>query len=148
MVFRNLKLTYFIVFALLVSFLLPTAITGHVFTKSEKESQLAQLNKTHKQMLDVLSAGMKTPLWEMRKDSALEVAMPIINDKRVVLLRIYDSDHETIFYEYINEDGRLEGENLTGKRDIKNQDVVIGEVELVISTENMRKALQNSINTF
>jgi len=114
--------------------------------ESEKREQQNQLESFHKSMLELLTATMKTPLWEMRRDSATEVAAPIIKDQRVLNITVYDAENDSIFYRY-DKGVADEVKVYTLKSPILNQDRTIGEVSLSISPKEMEEKINKSLTT-
>jgi len=144
---KNIKLSYFVIFVLLLSLLVPTFITGYIVIDGEKKRLKEELAQYHNQMADLLVAGIQTPLWEVRPDGAKELATPLIEDSRIVKIVVIDNDNNTIFYKYERgekEDGYLS----TISKNITYKNKVIGSVELTVSSKELQERLRETINMF
>ncbi|MFP4486872.1 MAG: HAMP domain-containing protein, partial [Campylobacterales bacterium] len=143
---KNLNLTPFVASILFIALLLPTLISSFILIEQEKQRQLHEIKRFKNGVSKLLASSLSVPLWEFRKDSAIKAIEPILNDKRLVFVKVVDTQTGELFIDIKN--NTVAGKTLTHTEDIYNDKVKIGELTIGISDFAMQENLQETINGY
>ncbi|MFP4333225.1 MAG: hypothetical protein ACLFQJ_07975, partial [Campylobacterales bacterium] len=108
---KNLNLTPFVASILFIALLLPTLISSFILIEQEKQRQLHEISRFKNGVSKLLASSLSVPLWEFRKDSAIKAIEPILNDKRLVFVKVVDTQTGELFIDIKN--NTVAGKTLT-----------------------------------
>ncbi len=143
----NTKLTYAILFGILIGLFIPVTVSGYIIIQSEIQSLKKEIEHFKESTAKIIADSIKSSMWDVRVDVAKEILGSIANDKRVVSVSIFDRASNTIFLEF-HDEARSVGNILATTMPIINEGINIGDVTLRVSDSMHQKELESQIKAY
>ncbi len=137
----NLNLPGFVAVILFVALLIPSMIAGYILIDRAKGAQAKEQERFSTRMSSLLASSLSTPLWELRKESAMDAIKPILQDERVISITVTDALSGETFLE-LHPHKHTAGNLHTITKEITNNDSVIGTLKLKFTDAQMKQHLQ------
>ncbi|MGM0623544.1 MAG: PAS domain-containing protein, partial [Campylobacterota bacterium] len=137
---KDTNLTVFVFVLLVFVLLIPGIITASIILSNTKENMQNDLTNFHKRVNKILASSLSTPLWEFRNDIAQKVITPIQDDKRVVSIKVTDTQTDQTFLH--TKPKKIAGNHNALTQKIFHQEIEIGKVTLVVTDYYMHQTLQ------
>jgi diguanylate cyclase (GGDEF)-like protein/PAS domain S-box-containing protein len=135
----SLRIVFLI--AVLLGVLIPATLIGALTLNLQRETATSELATDQRRLLDIVSLGMQEPLWNLSRQSGAPLIESVMDDPRVVSIRVTDTQSNTVFLSALRSDRRIGAVSVVQKAVIYRGEE-IGLVTVVFDTEHLTNRLK------
>ncbi|MBV8649011.1 EAL domain-containing protein [Paludibacterium sp.] len=130
--------------AVLLGVLIPVVLIGALTLNLQRETATAALATDERRVLDILALGMQEPLWNLSRQSGAPLIESVMDDPRVVSIRVTDTQSNTVFLSSMRSDRAIGSVSVLQKPVIYRGEE-IGLVTIVFDTEHLANQLKSDL---
>ena len=130
--------------AVLLGVLIPATLIGTLTFSMQRASITADTATDQKRLLDIVSLGMQEPLWNLSRQEGVPLVESVMDDPRVVSLRVTDTQSNTVFLSALRSERRVGSISLIQKPVIYRGEE-IGLVTIEFDTEHLANRLRDEL---
>jgi diguanylate cyclase (GGDEF)-like protein/PAS domain S-box-containing protein len=130
--------------AVALGVLIPSALIGTLTFSLQRDSLSAQAETAEKRLLDMVALGMQEPLWNLSRQEGQPLLQSVMDDSRVISLRVTDTQSNTVFLSALRAERRQGGVSIVQKPVVYRGEE-IGRVTIVFDTEHLNRALRQDL---
>ena len=139
----GLSLRAVFLIAVVLGLLIPASIISYLSFNIQRDALTAQLETDQKRLLDIVALGMQEPLWNLSRQAGNPLIASVMEDARVVSIRVTDTQSNQIFLSSVRAE-RIGSVSFVEKPVIYRGEE-IGQVTLEFDNEHLAIALNNQI---
>ncbi|RQO76204.1 sensor domain-containing diguanylate cyclase [Aquitalea sp. FJL05] len=140
----SLSLRTVFMIAVVLGLLIPASIISYLSINIQRDNLTAQLETDEKRLLDIVALGMQEPLWNLSRQAGSPLISSVMEDARVVSIRVTDTQSNQVFLSALRSERRVGGVSFVQKPVIYRGEE-IGQVTLEFDTEHLANALHNQV---
>lgn len=140
----GLSLRAVFLIAVVLGLLIPASIISYLSFNIQRDALTAQLETDQKRLLDIVALGMQEPLWNLSRQAGNPLIASVMEDARVVSIRVTDTQSNQIFLSSVRAERRIGSVSFVEKPVIYRGEE-IGQVTLEFDNEHLAIALNNQI---
>ena len=130
--------------AILLGVSIPAGLMGALTLNLQRQAISTGLHQDQKRMLDILALGLQEPLWNLSRSAGRPLIESVMDDPRVVAIRVVDTQTGSVFLSEIRNDRRI-GSVEVGVKPIIYRGEEIGQVSIEFDTANLALALSSGL---
>ncbi|BEV73662.1 hypothetical protein THUN1379_31440 [Paludibacterium sp. THUN1379] len=130
--------------AVLLGVLIPATLMGALTLNLQRETVTSDLSSDQKRVLDILALGMQEPLWNLSRQSGAPLIESVMDDQRVVSIRVTDTQSNTVFLSALRSERRIGSVSILQKPVIYRGEE-IGQVTIEFDTEHLANRLKSDL---
>ncbi len=136
----SLRMVFLI--AIVLGLLIPASLISAVGYNLQRENMTAQLETDQKRLLDIVTLGMQEPLWNLSRQAGGPLMASVMEDRRVISIRVTDTQTNTLFLSSIRSERRI-GSVAFMQKPVIYRGEEIGLVTIEFDTEHLSIELRN-----
>jgi diguanylate cyclase (GGDEF)-like protein/PAS domain S-box-containing protein len=140
----RLSLRAVFLIAVVLGLLIPAFLITTLDFSLERQRLTTQLDTDQKRLLDIVALGMQEPLWNLSRQAGSPLLESVMEDPRVISLRVTDTQSNTIFLSGLHAERRT-GAVSTVQKPVIYRGEEIGRVIIEFDTEHLANALRSQI---
>ncbi|SME99631.1 EAL domain-containing protein [Pseudogulbenkiania subflava] len=130
--------------AVILGLLIPASIITVLGFGLQRDSMVAQLETDQRRLLDIVALGMQEPLWNLSRQAGSPLIASVMEDSRVISVRVTDTQSNTVFLYALRSERRIGGVSFVQKPVIYRGEE-IGQVTIEFDTEHLTIAQSNQL---
>ncbi|TDR82673.1 EAL domain-containing protein [Paludibacterium purpuratum] len=130
--------------AVLLGVLIPAMLSGALTLNLQREAATTDLSTDQRRVLDILALGMQEPLWNLSRQSGAPLIESVMDDPRVVSIRVTDTQSNTVFLSALRSERRIGSVSVLQKPVIYRGEE-IGQVTIEFDTEHLANQLKSDL---
>ncbi|KZE32649.1 PAS domain S-box-containing protein/diguanylate cyclase (GGDEF)-like protein [Crenobacter luteus] len=145
---RRLTLRQMFLIAVVLGLLIPALLITLVGFSEQRDRLTQRLETDQRRLLDIVALGMQEPLWNLSRQAGSPLLASVMDDARVIAIRVTDTQSNTVFLSSLRSERRLGGVAFVQKP-VLYRGEEIGQVSIEFDTEHLaielNKQLKNLI---
>ncbi|MBX9298172.1 EAL domain-containing protein [Chromobacterium piscinae] len=130
--------------AVILGLLIPASIISYLSFNIQKDNLTTQLETDQRRLLDIVALGMQEPLWNLSRQAGNPLIASVMEDPRVISIRVTDTQSNQIFLSAVRSERRIGSVSYVEKPVIYRGEA-IGQVTMEFDNENLAIALSNQV---
>lgn len=130
--------------AVLLGVLIPASLIGTLNFGLQRETINAELETDQKRLLDIVALGMQEPLWNLSRQAGGPLVESVMDDPRVVSIRVTDTQSNTVFLSALRSERRIGSVSIV-KKPVIYRGEEIGQVMIEFDTEHLVNKLKSDL---
>src|SRR5574343_417304 len=130
--------------ALVLGLLIPAVIITVLSFNLQRERMENQLAVDQKRLLDIVALGMQEPLWNLSRQAGAPLVSSVMDDQRVISIRVSDTQSNTVFLSTLRSERRI-GSVAFVQKDVVYRGEAIGQVSIEFDTEHLAIDQRNQL---
>ena len=130
--------------ALVLGLLIPAVIITVLSFNLQRERMENQLAVDQKRLLDIVALGMQEPLWNLSRQAGAPLVSSVMDDPRVISIRVSDTQSNTVFLSTLRSERRI-GSVAFVQKDVVYRGEAIGQVSIEFDTEHLAIDQRNQL---
>lgn len=130
--------------AVILGLLIPASIITVLGFGLQRDNMVAQLETDQRRLLDIVALGMQEPLWNLSRQAGSPLIASVMEDSRVISVRVTDTQSNTVFLYALRSERRIGGVSFVQKPVIYRGEE-IGQVTIEFDTEHLTIAQSNQL---
>ncbi|TCW33674.1 sensor domain-containing protein [Gulbenkiania mobilis] len=140
----RLSLRTVFLIAVVLGLLIPAVIISYLSFNMQRDALTAQLETDQKRLLDIVALGMQEPLWNLSRQAGSPLVASVMEDPRVISVRVTDTQSNTVFLSALRSERRI-GSVAFVQKPVVYRGEEIGQVTIEFDTEHLGIALNNGV---
>jgi diguanylate cyclase (GGDEF)-like protein/PAS domain S-box-containing protein len=142
----RLSLRQLFLIAVILGLLLPAVLITSVTFSTRREQLVQQLETDQRRILDIVALGMQEPLWNLSRQAGSPLLASVMDDTRVISIRVTDTQSNTVFLSALRSERRI-GSVAFVQKPVLYRGEEIGQVSIEFDTENLAIQLHNQFKS-
>ncbi|WP_174875516.1 EAL domain-containing protein [Vogesella oryzae] len=140
----RLSLRQVFLMALVLGLLIPAVFISVLSFNLQREQAENQLAVDQKRLLDIVALGMQEPLWNLSRQAGAPLVSSVMDDPRVISIRVSDTQSNTVFLSTLRSERRI-GSVAFVQKPVVYRGEEIGQVSIEFDTEHLAIYQRNQL---
>ena len=140
----RLSLRQVFLMALVLGLLIPAVFISVLSFNLQREQAENQLAVDQKRLLDIVALGMQEPLWNLSRQAGAPLVSSVMDDPRVISIRVTDTQSNTVFLSTLRSERRI-GSVAFVQKPVVYRGEEIGQVSIEFDTEHLAIYQRNQL---
>lgn len=140
----SLSLRQAFLIAVVLGLLIPALLISVLSFNLQRESMENQLATDQSRLLEIVALGMQEPLWNLSRQAGAPLVTSVMDDQRIISVRVTDTQSNTIFLSALRSERRIGGVAFVQKPVVYRGEE-IGQVTIEFDTEHLSIALKDQL---
>ncbi len=140
----RLSLRQAFLIAVVLGLLIPALLISFLSFNLQRDKMETQLAVDQNRLLEIVALGMQEPLWNLSRQAGAPLVSSVMDDDRIISVRVSDTQSNTIFLSALRSERRIGGVAFVQKPVVYRGEE-IGQVNIEFDTEHLGIAQKNQL---
>ncbi|AXK38140.1 EAL domain-containing protein [Crenobacter cavernae] len=141
---HRLTLRQMFLIAVVLGLLIPALLITLVGFSAQRDKLTQGLETDQRRLLDIVSLGMQEPLWNLSRQAGSPLLASVMDDARVIAIRVTDTQSNTVFLSALRSERRI-GSVAFVQKPVLYRGEEIGQVSIEFDTEHLAIELNSQL---